>query len=144
MDYIGLGRRVKTARREHNITQEELASRIGISLSFLGHIERGSRKASMETLVKLANALEVSLDHLMRDSLIIKQEEEAPTPPIELLQSLRSPQPAPDQRTHRNAKPRTVNSQSAEMDDVLNTLNSYLGMAAEGTEIPDDFADWDE
>ena len=69
VDYIGLGRRVKSARREKNLTQEHLADAVGISLSFLGHIERGSRKASLETLVKIANALSVSLDGLLCDSL---------------------------------------------------------------------------
>lgn len=69
MDYIGLGRKIRTKRKSNGMTQEQLAEKTGISISFLGHIERGSRKASLETLVKLANTLEVSLDYLMQDSL---------------------------------------------------------------------------
>lgn len=53
------------------MTQDQLSEKAGISLSFLGHIERGSRKSSLETLVSLANALEVSADYLLQDSLKI-------------------------------------------------------------------------
>lgn len=69
MDYVGLGRRLRAERKRHRMTQEDLAEKVGISLSFLGHIERGSRKASIETLVNIANALEISLDYLLEDSL---------------------------------------------------------------------------
>ena len=51
------------------ITQEKLSERAGISLSFLGHIERGTRKASLDTVVKLCNALKVSPSILLQDSL---------------------------------------------------------------------------
>ena len=51
------------------MTQEQLAEQAGISLSFLGHIERGTRKASLDTLVGIANALKISTDILLQDSL---------------------------------------------------------------------------
>ena len=71
MDYIGLGRRIRKLRQQQHWTQEELADHVGISISFLGHIERGSRKASMETLVSIANAFSVSVDYLLADSLAL-------------------------------------------------------------------------
>ncbi|MEA5069461.1 MAG: helix-turn-helix transcriptional regulator, partial [Christensenellaceae bacterium] len=55
MDYRSLGMRIRKQRKNLHLTQEELAERAGISLSFLGHIERGTRKASLETLVSLSN-----------------------------------------------------------------------------------------
>ena len=55
MDYESLGSHVRRARKAAGMTQYELAERLGISTSFLGHIERGSRKASLETLVKISN-----------------------------------------------------------------------------------------
>ena len=61
MDYRLLGARVQRARRINGLTQERLAEMAGISLSFMGHIERGTRKASVETLV----ALGVSTDALL-------------------------------------------------------------------------------
>ncbi len=69
MDYQGLGRRVRRARKLAGMTQCELAERLSISTSFLGHIERGSRKASLETIIKIANELSISLDELLADSL---------------------------------------------------------------------------
>ena len=69
MLYEDLGKRVKQQRKLAQMTQEKLAEKAGISFAFVGHIERGTRKASLETLVKLANALKVSPDTLLQDSL---------------------------------------------------------------------------
>ena len=69
MNYEALGQRVRAQRRIARLTQEQLAEMAGISISFLGHIERGTRKASLETLVALANALKISTDILLQDSL---------------------------------------------------------------------------
>ena len=69
MDYTALGERIRKARIKMNLTQETLASQIEVSTSFIGHIERGTRKASLETLVKLANALRTGVDALLADSL---------------------------------------------------------------------------
>jgi len=69
MDYVDLGKRVRKRRAELNWTQERLAQEIGVSTSFIGHIERGSRKASIDTLVMLANAMQVSTDELLGGSL---------------------------------------------------------------------------
>lgn len=74
MDYVDLGKRVRACRTSLNWTQERLAQEIGVSTSFIGHIERGSRKASIDTLVLLANAMQVSTDELLRGSLKMKGE----------------------------------------------------------------------
>lgn len=70
MNYQDLGARVKRLRRELNITQEQLAEKVGISTSFLGHIERGTRVASLETFVALCNTLNVSADYLLQGSIL--------------------------------------------------------------------------
>ena len=69
MDYIDLGRRIRKQRSQLGWTQEALAERVGVSTSFIGHVERGTRKASLETLVSIANAINVSLDYLLSGSL---------------------------------------------------------------------------
>lgn len=74
MDYVDLGKRVRARRTELNWTQERLAQEIGVSTSFVGHIERGSRKASLETLVMLANVMEISTDDLLQGSLSASEE----------------------------------------------------------------------
>ena len=69
MDYLRLGQRIRRQRKLLGLTQKEVAERAGISLPFYGHIERGTRKASLETTVDIANALGVSTDMLLQDSL---------------------------------------------------------------------------
>ena len=69
MLYQGLGKRIRQQRKLLRMTQEQLAEQAGISLSFLGHIERGTRKASLDTLVRICNALHVSPQLLLQDSL---------------------------------------------------------------------------
>lgn len=69
MDYVKLGMRVRQQRAMNRLTQEQLAEKTGVSTSFIGHIERGEKKASMETIVALCNALSVSPSMLLQDSL---------------------------------------------------------------------------
>lgn len=65
MDCVSLGQRVRALRRAAKLTQEELAKQAGISASFLGHIERGSRVLSVETLLALCGALSVTPNELL-------------------------------------------------------------------------------
>lgn len=65
MDYAQLGKRVRIRRHVLGMTQEVLAEKIGVCTSFVGHIERGTRKLSVETLFGLCKALDVSADWLM-------------------------------------------------------------------------------
>ena len=65
MDYTAIGQRVRSQRRAEGLTQSELAERVGISASFLGHIERGTRVLSLETLMALCMALSVTPNDLL-------------------------------------------------------------------------------
>ena len=65
VDYQALGKRVRACRKGKDITQEELAQRVGISASFMGHVERGTRVLSVETLVKLCEVLGITPDALL-------------------------------------------------------------------------------
>ena len=79
MDYVDMGKRVRKQRQLIGLTQQELAERIGVSTSFVGHVERGTRKASLETLVALSNALGVGVDYLLAGSLESSPDEENPS-----------------------------------------------------------------
>lgn len=81
MDYVDMGKRVRKQRQLIGLTQQELAERIGVSTSFVGHVERGTRKASLETLVALSNALGVGVDYLLAGSLQSSPDEENPPAP---------------------------------------------------------------
>ena len=64
-----VGRRIRAlrmGRQGTRITQEQLAERAEISVSFLSMIERGERSPHLETLEKLASALEVPVEELFR------------------------------------------------------------------------------
>lgn len=68
MDYVALGIRVKNKRLENNMTQEQLAEAVDISAVYVGQIERGDRHMTIDTLVKIANVLQVSIEELLKDS----------------------------------------------------------------------------
>lgn len=65
MDYKAMGQRVRNLRRAAGLTQTELAKQVGISASFLGHIERGTRVLSVETLMALCKALDATPNELL-------------------------------------------------------------------------------
>lgn len=68
MNYEALGNRIRKERQNAKLTQAKLAEKIDVSTSFIGQIERGERKFSIETLVGIADVLNVSVDYLLRDS----------------------------------------------------------------------------
>lgn len=69
MDYKALGSRIRQQRKLMRMTQEELAAVSDVSTSYIGHIERGIKRCSLETLVCICNALDISPNALLRDSL---------------------------------------------------------------------------
>ena len=81
MDYVSLGRRINKRRRELHMTQEQLGEKLKLSTSFVGHIERGTRKASLETLITLCNILDVSPNYLLERSLKISSPDSPHVPP---------------------------------------------------------------
>jgi DNA-binding XRE family transcriptional regulator len=62
-----LAHRVRSLRERKGMTQEEFAHRCGISVSFASLLERGRRSPSYETLIQLAEALEMPVADLFRD-----------------------------------------------------------------------------
>ncbi len=58
------GQRVRHLRRQKDMTQEQLAEAIGISVDFMSNIERGVNAPSFETMEKLAQALNVAVYEL--------------------------------------------------------------------------------
>lgn len=69
MDYEKLGQRIKEIRKQRNMSQQELSYEIEYSVPHISHVENGSRKLSVDFLVKTANALQVTTDCLLCDSL---------------------------------------------------------------------------
>ena len=65
LDYSAMGKRIRQVRKVKGWSQDELARKAGISMSFLGHIERGSRIMSLETFVSICSALGAGADELL-------------------------------------------------------------------------------
>ena len=65
MDYIRLGKLARARRMELNLTQEKVAEKMNVSVAFYGHIERGTRVLSVETLYRLCAVLGLSADSLI-------------------------------------------------------------------------------
>ena len=61
-----IGRRVRKLREERHLTQEALAEAAGVSVPYVSHIERGIKKPSLVTLLRLSAALDVTVDTILR------------------------------------------------------------------------------
>ena len=65
MNYKLMGAKLRRARKRMRLTIEQAAEQAKISASFLGHIERGSRIPSVETIVRLCKLYHVSADVIL-------------------------------------------------------------------------------
>ena len=67
MNQKAIGRRIKAAREKKGMTQEQLAEWVELSPMHVSVIERGVKLPKLETLINIANVLEVSADVLLQD-----------------------------------------------------------------------------
>lgn len=71
-NYKIIGQRIKKERETLKLTQKELAERAGIDFRFLGNIERGVSKPSLDTIVSIAQAIDMPLDLLVAEHILHK------------------------------------------------------------------------
>ena len=69
LDYKMIGQRIRAERNKKGWQQAELAFRAGLTAAHLSYIETAQTKLALPTIVKIANALSVSVDALLYDSL---------------------------------------------------------------------------
>lgn len=60
IDYSVIGERLKRARKEKHLTQEQLAEKIDVSIAFLSRIERGSSQINLKRLSQICELLDVT------------------------------------------------------------------------------------
>ncbi len=65
LDYSEIGKRIRQVRKAKKWSQGALAEKCGISMSFLGHIERGTRIMSLDTFISICEALGTGTDELL-------------------------------------------------------------------------------
>lgn len=69
-----IGQRIKQARNDQNLTQQELADKISISRSAVSNWESGRNYPDLDSIVLLSDVLNISLDQLLReDSIMVKE-----------------------------------------------------------------------
>lgn len=62
---LAFGRRLARIRKNSGLTQELLAERSGLSTTFIGLLETGGRRASIQSLQKIARVLRVKVKELI-------------------------------------------------------------------------------
>jgi len=67
---LNLSEKVKRLRKERELTQKELADKLGVNSSHLSRLEKGKYQPSTEMLKKFAEFFGVTTDYLLSDEEI--------------------------------------------------------------------------
>lgn len=70
INYSLIGIRIKETRNHQGISAEELAELANLSSVYISYIENAKRKPSLESLIKICNALGITLDELLYGNLL--------------------------------------------------------------------------
>ena len=77
MDVKLVGSRIRDIRQHRGLTQAELAQQVNMSLKHISAIECGIRLPSLDTLVAIANELQIDTNTLLQDSLTVSAQIES-------------------------------------------------------------------
>ena len=61
-----LGQNLKRIRTEKNISQGDIAESLGVSRGFVSNLENGKTNPTLATITRIANAVGVSTDELLK------------------------------------------------------------------------------
>ena len=65
IDYSAVGKRISLIRKNRGMTQEQLAEKAELSNIYISHIENSRSIPSLETLMKLCSALDITPDEVL-------------------------------------------------------------------------------
>lgn len=65
LNHKDIGLRVRLERDKLGLSRERFAEIVGLSSFYIGQIERGDRKMSIDTLANISTALNISVDYLL-------------------------------------------------------------------------------
>lgn len=60
-----MGLRISKRRKEHNLTQEQVAEQMNVSIQMISNLERGKKAIRPENLIKLCHILDVTADYIL-------------------------------------------------------------------------------
>lgn len=63
--FLNLSDKLRTSRKNANLTRKQVAERIGVSYSVLAHYECGEREPSLNVIYRLARLYKISVDYLL-------------------------------------------------------------------------------
>lgn len=69
MDRIKLGERIEIIRKQHGLSQKELAAMTGMAPSYYSNVVNGKYNISVEKLISIAEHLHVSYEFLLNEEL---------------------------------------------------------------------------
>lgn len=69
LNYVQIGKRIGEIRKRRGISQLTLSEMVNKSPTYISYIESGIKCMSLDTFVSIANALQVSADELLVDSI---------------------------------------------------------------------------
>ena len=121
-----VGDRIRQQRQKLGYTQERLATEADMSKGFLSEVETGTRNPSAEYLLRIANALHLSLDYLMKGeeaSPAASNQEKIRFPAALTNFALEKKLPFDVVKSMLEAKLRIVANRRNTVDDDLETFN---------------------
>jgi len=74
LDYKEIGHNIRRYRKSCKLKQKDLAEKVNLTEQHISHIENGSTKLSLPTLVAIANALSIDCNTLLGATLVNSQE----------------------------------------------------------------------
>lgn len=70
MEDKGLGRRINMVRKDRGFTADRLSELCNVNATYLRQIEGGTKVPSLPVFINICNALKISPDYLLQDSLM--------------------------------------------------------------------------
>ena len=89
-----IGQRVRNYRNQSNLSQEKLAEAAGLHPTYIGQIERGEKNVTIESIVKISDALNLPLSKLFEKLDGKVKEDTSANIPLQCYEFLMSKSPA--------------------------------------------------
>lgn len=67
LNFEKIGKKIKEVRLEKKLTQEYLADAVDVNTSHISNIENNRVKVSLSTLIKICNALNITVDYILEE-----------------------------------------------------------------------------